>query len=91
MMHGWKVQVNDHEVNFIREGRVGCNTKLDNAHRIRKTTNVNGSGGHHFGGAKEWPVVECHVGFQEGQQALADELAEELTLVLNQFLFRHGM
>jgi hypothetical protein len=70
---------------------LGRGARFDNAHRVRRTVNVNGSGGRHFGGAKEWPVVECHVEFQEGEEALADKLTEELQLVLNQFFLNHGM
>lgn len=63
---------------YEREGLLACDYRTSNAHVVEVHYNYNGSGGDAFGGADEWPVVTCKIGFQEGQEAEADALAEKI-------------
>lgn len=75
------------------QGIVGNNYPINNAHKIEKHYNINGSSSslrtnnskNPFGGAEKWPVVDAHIGFQEGEESKRDLFAEKLKNFIEDF------
>lgn len=68
---------------WSRDGLLGHNCDMPNAHTVEQHYNYNGSGGAAFGGANQWPVVSCKVSFVVGEEKRAAHLAERLRRLIN--------
>lgn len=97
--NGWELEYGRKEVGhrewiddlnrpkFLRKGTFagGC-TNFESVHNIELKHKYNGSGPDAFGGAREWPVVEAHVAFNENEHELAVEFAQGLAAFIHDFL-----
>lgn len=71
-------------------GKIGKGARFDTVNKVEAKHNYNGSGPKAFGGARQWPVVECHVGFQTGEEELASEFATDLGKFIDRWLVEHS-
>jgi hypothetical protein len=61
-----------------------------NATEISVRSNYNGSGPTAFGGADSWPAVTVRVSLPVGEEEAAEELAQKLALVIEEFVTEKG-
>lgn len=71
---------------FFRTGRYAGKDYFGTRMEIRTTNFRNGSGGHHFGGAREWPAMVVRISFEEGQRAERDAFVKKLQEFLDKEL-----
>lgn len=84
---GWNREKNDSErEKWSRDGLLGRNCDMQNAHTVEQHYNYNGSGDAAFGGSHHWPVVSCKVSFVEGEESRAALFASRIRrLIDNEF------
>lgn len=75
-----------HIPKWFRNGRMGKNYRIDNAHEILFSEHVNGSGEQSFNGSTRWPHLEIHINFCEGEESLRYDVAQEIAKLINQLL-----
>ena len=63
---------------YYRSGIMAKNYEITNAYEVEFCHNVSGSDKDAFGGADKWPVVQCKVSFQEGEENKAKNFSKKL-------------
>lgn len=66
-------------------GVIARGYKCSNAHQVEVRAGYNGSGDGAFGGAKQWPVVDSEVSFQEGEWDKAVAFAKAQRKLIDEF------
>jgi hypothetical protein len=67
------------------------NYACSNAVTLELHANYSGSGPDAFGGAREWPHLTLQVSFRQGDERLAEDLANKLAAQVDEFMRQHGL